>query len=692
MFQDSYEQALYHSRFDIIAPMTDNLQLYRTMLLIRRFEERALSEFSTGKLFGTTHAYIGQEANAAAIFSLTQPDDIVWSNHRCHGHFLAYGGDPYQLAAELMGRATGLVGGRGGSQHIHWRNFYSNGIQGGFAPIAAGMALAEKAHPTGKIVLAFLGDGTLGEGALYESLNLAALWQLPVLYVLENNRIAQTTPVELAVAGSMAARFQAFGIPVWEVDSSDVLVLHPMAQQAIQHVRTGQPAALILHTYRFAAHSKGDDTRPREEIARLRAERDPLVIHAARLTQTQCEQIETEIGVLIEQAFTRAEKDVFPVFSHSVDPSYTPLSTQRVFAPLAQTAGDEKTQVLHPPRTVLESLNLALHTALETDSRVYVLGEDILDPYGGAFKVTRGLSTRFPQRVLTTPISEAAILGCATGMALHGLRPVAEVMFGDFVTLMADQLINHAAKFRWMYNEQVRVPLVLRAPMGGRRGYGPTHSQSLEKHFLGVPGLKVVAPNALGDPGALLLAAIADDDPVLFVEHKLLYTRPLLTGQDLVEWKTQAVGEPFPDYLLQNVDDFPAQMTIATYGYNLELVLAAAHALMYEYEIFPEIILFSRLSPFPCASVLFNNAPHPLFQSVAKTRRLLTVEEGTLTLGWGAEIGARSMEQVSGLKLRRVAALDLPIANSKSLEDVILPSTQSILQAALDLVHQKSPS
>jgi len=145
--------------------------------------------------------------------------------------------------------------------------------------------------------------------------------------------------------------------------------------------------------------------------------------------------------------------------------------------------------------TVLESLNTALHRAMQADERIYILGEDILDPYGGAFKITRGLSAAFPGRVLTTPISEAAILGLASGMALRGLRPVAEVMFGDFVTLMADQLINHAAKFRWMYNDQVRVPLVLRLPMGGRRGYGPTHSQSLEKLFLGAPGLRVVAPS-----------------------------------------------------------------------------------------------------------------------------------------------------------------------------------------------------
>jgi len=295
-----------------------NETLYRSMVLIRRFEERALAEFSTGKLFGTTHAYIGQEANAAALFSLLQPQDVVFSNHRCHGHFLAYGGDPYLLAAELMGRATGLVGGRGGSQHIHWRNFYSNGIQGGIVPVATGMALAEKLQNTGAISLVFLGDGTLGQGVVYESLNFASLWQIPVLYALEDNHYAQTTPAQKGVAGSMRARFEAFGLPVWEADSSDVLELHPLAQQALRQVRQNQaPAACIFHTCRFSAHSKGDDPRPREEVARLRAERDPLTLHAPRLEDSRRAALQTEVETQVDDAFTRAALDPMPALEEA---------------------------------------------------------------------------------------------------------------------------------------------------------------------------------------------------------------------------------------------------------------------------------------------------------------------------------------------------------------------------------------
>ena len=173
--------------------------------------------------------------------------------------------------------------------------------------------------------------------------------------------------------------------------------------------------------------------------------------------------------------------------------------------------------------TVLDSLNSALHQAFSDNKTVFLLGEDVLDPYGGAFKVTRGLSTQFPHRVLTTPISEAGFVGVATGMALRGLRPVVEIMFGDFISLIADQIINHLTKFRWMYNDQVSVPLVIRSPMGGRRGYGPTHSQTLEKLFLGIPCLKVIAPAALSapdgskGPGELLYQAIITDDEIVYV-------------------------------------------------------------------------------------------------------------------------------------------------------------------------------
>lgn len=299
--------------------MIQNKEIYRSLYRIRCFEETVMEKFPSGVFFGTTHTYLGQEANAVGVISSLKEEDVVFSNHRCHGHFLAYGGDPRALFAELMGRATGVCGGRGGSQHLHWRNFYSNGIQGGIVPVATGMALAEKYRGTGGVAAAFLGDGTFGEGVVYEALNMAALWKAPILYVVENNQIAQTTPLDLALAGDIAARFKAFGISSCEINTSDVLKILPAAEEMLEEVRSeSSPRALIIHTYRFGPHSKGDDTRTAEEVARARSERDPLTIQASRLSPDIRAAIEAEVNAEITQAFQRAAQDPFPNLADSV--------------------------------------------------------------------------------------------------------------------------------------------------------------------------------------------------------------------------------------------------------------------------------------------------------------------------------------------------------------------------------------
>ena len=351
--------------------------------------------------------------------------------------------------------------------------------------------------------------------------------------------------------------------------------------------------------------------------------------------------------------------------------------------------------------SVLELLNAALHRAFAADERVYLLGEDVLDPYGGAFKVTRGLSTAFPDRVLTAPVSEAGMVGLAAGMALRGLRPVVEIMFGDFVTLIADQLVNHVAKFRWMYNDQVRVPLVIRTPMGGRRGYGPTHSQTLEKLFLGIPGLRVLAPCTVGDPGKLLEHAIlVGEDPVLFVENKLLYLAPLQEAHLLNDFTlSQSLdagmvlspdhpsGLPAPlspvsyapTYTLSLQGAPPPVLTIAAYGYMAELAREAALQLAYEHEGFVELVVPTQLAPVEISSVL---------ASARRTRRLLVIEEGSQTMGWGAEVVARCAESLGPdlRRVRRLGAQEVPIPASVYLEAAVLPGIEEIVGAAKKMV------
>lgn len=281
-------------------------ELLRRMTRIRLFEERCLEAFSRGQLTGTTHTCIGQEASAVGVLSAVRPTDIVFSNHRGHGHFLAHGGDMEALAAEMMGRASGVCKGIGGSQHLHGTAFYSNGVLGSTVPCAAGVALAEQTRATGNVVVLFMGDGALGEGVVYETLNLAALRRLPLLFAVENNGYAQSTPIHLNTAGTLTGRFEAFGIAVTEVDTPDVMQVHEAAAACVGRLRAGQgPAALIVHTTRFAAHSKGDDTRPPDEIARLRA-RDPLAVLLARLDTATCEAIREEAAAEVERAFAAA--------------------------------------------------------------------------------------------------------------------------------------------------------------------------------------------------------------------------------------------------------------------------------------------------------------------------------------------------------------------------------------------------
>jgi TPP-dependent pyruvate/acetoin dehydrogenase alpha subunit len=266
---------------------------YERMYFIRRFEETLLDLFAQGKLVGTTHTYIGQEANAVGVIAnLERERDVVFSNHRCHGHYLAFTDDAFGLLSEVLGKATGVCGGKGGSQHLCNGNFYSNGVLGSIVPVATGIALAEKRKGTGAVSTVFLGDGTLGEGVTYESLNMASLWKLRVLFVVENNHYAQSTPVELQLAGSIAARGAAFGIEVAELDTTDVEQTHATAAQAVEHIReTGEPFFLVLHTYRFSPHSKGDDNRDPAEIEERR-KLDPLGITAARLEDDERRTIE----------------------------------------------------------------------------------------------------------------------------------------------------------------------------------------------------------------------------------------------------------------------------------------------------------------------------------------------------------------------------------------------------------------
>jgi len=330
--------------------------------------------------------------------------------------------------------------------------------------------------------------------------------------------------------------------------------------------------------------------------------------------------------------------------------------------------------------TVGGAIRAGLERKLAGDPAVLLLGEDIRDPYGGAFRVTRGLSDRFSDRVVNTPISEAATVGVAAGMALRGLKPVVEMMFGDFLALAADQIVNHAAKFSWMYNGAVAVPLVIRAPMGGRRGYGPTHSQSLERMFFSTPGLRIVAPTHRHDVTALVGAAIDDPNPVLFVEGKLLYALELSPTADAFD--IALTRPPYPTAVLGNAAGEAPDVTVVTYGAMLPVVEQAMRELFDEDEITGEIIVPSEIAPLDTTLI---------GQSLARSGRLVVAEEGPRSWGWGAEIIARVAERWGdAFRARpvRVAGQDVPLPTARPLEEHVLPGAADVRKAVETVMLQ----
>jgi pyruvate/2-oxoglutarate/acetoin dehydrogenase E1 component len=320
-----------------------------------------------------------------------------------------------------------------------------------------------------------------------------------------------------------------------------------------------------------------------------------------------------------------------------------------------------------------KELGAALRACLADDPRVLLLGEDIVDPYGGAFKVTRGLSTDYPDRVRSTPISEGAVAGLAAGLALAGYRPIVEIMFGDFLSLTFDQVVNHIAKYQAMYDGKATCPVIIRTPSGGHRGYGPTHSQSLEKHFLGVPHLTVIAASPFHEPLPVLRGLLAQDTPALYIEHKLLYPEQLTpagTGRvgDLLSTVDSQTGTVF----LSPVPRNRCTLTVLAYGYQALLASRVITRLAMEEEIFAELVVPTRIAPMDWA---------PVLASASATGSLITVEEGVAGWSWGTEAAAVVHRELFGT-LRRpveiVASQPTVIPSARTKESTMLVGTQHI--------------
>jgi len=552
------------------------------------------------------------------------------------------------------------------------------------------MALGFKMQRTGQVIACFMGDGATNEGAFHEGVNMAAIWDLPVVFVCENNLYGASTPIEQVVKlERLADRARGYGIPGVTVDGMNVLAVYEAAQEAIERARAGGgPTFLECETYRFIGHSRSDTRgyRSREEEEAWK-QRDPIPRLAADLresgyaTDADLQAMAEEVAQELEEAVRFAEESPAPapedclrhVFGEKEGHHTNSRRPELVWCPsFSRTL------------TIAEALREAIREEMRRDERVFCLGEDIGIPggFGGAFTVTLGLSEEFGhERILDTPISEAGIAGAAVGAALAGMRPIADVQYADFLFCAMDQLVNQAAKLRYMSGGKLAVPLVMRAPCGATTR-AAQHSQSPESFFIHVPGLKVACPSTAYDAKGLLKTAIRCDDPVLFFEHKLLYGSK---GMRAEKGALSPVGEvPLEDYTIPF-----GQAAIRREGTDVTIVakllmvykaLAAAEVLAEE-GISCEVIDPRTLVPFDTQCVV---------ESVRKTEHLVIVDECPRTGGWAGEVAAEIQEQAFGYldaPIRRVTAPDTPVPFSPVMERYYVPDEDDIVRAVQEVLR-----
>jgi len=670
------------------------LELLKQMWAIRFFENQVYDLLGQNKIKGASHLYAGEEAVAVGAMSVLEDDDLITSTHRGHGHCYARGAIAAKteeerqthynkMLAELCGRVTGYSAGRGGSMHIadvEKGNLGATGIVGGNIPVATGAALVQKKKKTGNVVLCFFGDGASNTGNFHESLNMAALWDLPIVYIVENNLYGMSVPIEKSAAKlDVADRGCAYGIEHAVVDGMDVLAVREAVAKAVEHARSGKgPYLLEAKTYRWYGHSRSDPRayRTKEEEAEWKS-RDPIPNFAALLvskgiaTEAEIDAIEEKAEVAIDEATDFSLNSPMPAAEDLHEFVYAPFKWSQAdidreveLRELVRKGGPGTHEVEYR-----QALQEAMREEMLRDENVFLMGEDI-GLYGGAYGATRTLFNEFGgDRVMDTPISEAGIAGVSVGAAMSGMRPMLEIMYVDFTPLAMDQLANQGAKNRFMFGGKTTVPVVVRTEGGAGRSIAAHHSQSLEALWTHFPGIYVVMPSTPYDAKGLLKAAIRDDNPVMFIEHKMLYG---VSG-----------NVPDEDYIIPfgvaDVKREGTDVTIITYSRMVFRALEAAEKLAEE-GVSVEVIDLRTLKPLDMATIA---------ESVKKTGRVIGLTESYPTNSFISEVAARIHEELFDwldAPVIRVSAADVPVPMSETLEDADIPNVDRIIDAVRNIL------
>ncbi|GGK20492.1 alpha-ketoacid dehydrogenase subunit alpha/beta [Salinarimonas ramus] len=652
---------------------------WRSLNRVRRFDERVIELFNEGLVKGTAHSCVGQEAIAVGACAALEREDYIVSHHRGHGHCLAKGADLDGMMAELLGRDTGYCRGLGGSMHIadlELGILGANGVVGAGIGLGTGAALSAKIRRSGQVCLVFFGDGAANEGIFHEALNMASLWKLPVIYLCENNQFGLSTAMSESTAiDRIAKRAAGYSMPGETIDGNDVGAVHEATRRAVARARAGEGPSLIeALTWRWGDHSMRANLpryRSAEDEDAWRARNDPLA-RVRRLLEERQVRPEALAAAVAEEdaAIERAVEAAKVAPEPTID-----ILDDAVAAPARLEGASEPGPKARSARTIsyVEAIREAIDQAMEEDERVFVIGEDV-GKIGGIFGCTRGLLDKFgPERLRDAPISENAIANAAVGAAITGLRPIAEVQIFDFVTLMMDAIVNQAAKFRFMLGGKPRVPLVIRGPQGGGIRLGAQHSQSLETWFTHIPGLVVLAPSTPYDAKGLLMAAIRDDNPVVFLEHKLLYVQGMGT----------VPAEPYAIPI--GKAEIKREGRHATLVATMAMVmpaLAAARELSRE-GIEVEVIDPRSLAPLDLDTIV---------ASVRKTNRLVVAHEGWTRHGFGAEIAAAVTEAAFDhldAPVARVGMRATPMPYNDTLERAVIPSQADIVAALRRVLYRE---
>jgi 2-oxoisovalerate dehydrogenase E1 component len=643
------------------------LTLYKQLLLPRRIEERMLKLLRQNKI-SKWFSGMGQEAIAVGTASALDDKDYLLPMHRNLGIFTTRGVDLYRLFCQWLGKVDGFTEGRDRSFHFGIPEQRIVGMishLGATMPVADGLALASKLRDSEYVACSFCGDGGTSEGDFHEALNLAAVWELPVIFMIENNGYGLSTPTsEQFACDDLADRAKGYGMRGVKVDGNDIFEIQKAVTEAKEHALNGAPTLIEAKTFRMRGHEEASGTFyvPDEKFEKW-GTKDPINRFEEWLKSEQIVSSDDELASVREEVDNSFEPQLERALAADEPQFDRHEQENRLFTPVNYSNSVSKDTSSSEKRFV-DAIQFSLQQAFEEDDEFVIMGQDIAE-YGGVFKVTEGFVEQFGKdRIRNTPIIESGALGCAVGLALEGVKSVVEMQFADFISCGFNQIINNISKgqYRWM----PPLNITIRAPHGAGVGAGPFHSQSPEGWFMQHPGLKIVVPSSVEDAQNLLYSALYDPNPVLFFEHKKLYrsireeTPDFCTPEELGQAKVKRKG---------------SDVSIITYGMGVHWAQEIAKNYAQQ-GIDIEIVDLRCLAPLDLETVK---------QSVAKTNKVLLLQEPSTTLGPMSELSSLITEECFeelDAPVMRCSSLDMPVPFHPNLEKEYLANAR--LEKTLD--------